>query len=127
MGEDVFVKGNQSLIYALLRNLVENSIRYAGEGICIRLECSKSGNMMEFVYSDNGKGVSAEHLSHIFERFYRVDKARSREAGGSGLGLSIVHDAVKAHGGSIAVGQNKPQGSRFIVTFPRPTSEETGI
>jgi len=56
-----------------------------------------------------------------------VDKARSREAGGSGLGLSIVHDAVLAHGGSIAVGTNKPQGSRFIVSFPRPSEEETGI
>ena len=60
----------------------------------------------------------------IFSRFYRVDKARSREAGGSGLGLSIVHDAVLAHGGSIEVGQNKPQGSVFTVTFPRTTSEE---
>ena len=56
-----------------------------------------------------------------------MDKARSREAGGSGLGLSIVHDAVKAHGGSIIVGQNKPQGAVFAVTFPRPGEDETGI
>ena len=56
-----------------------------------------------------------------------MDKARSREAGGSGLGLSIVHAAVKAHGGSILVGDNKPQGSRFTVSFPKPTEEETGI
>jgi two-component system OmpR family sensor kinase len=56
-----------------------------------------------------------------------VDKARSRASGGSGLGLSIVHDAVLAHGGSIDVGGNKPQGSVFVVSFPRPTSEETGI
>jgi signal transduction histidine kinase len=56
-----------------------------------------------------------------------VDKARSRATGGNGLGLSIVHDAVQAHGGSIAVGQNKPQGSLFIVTLPRATEEETGI
>ena len=70
---------------------------------------------------------SLEDRLNVFSRFYRVDKARSREAGGSGLGLSIVHDAVVAHGGTITVGSNKPQGTRFTVTFPKPTSEETGI
>ena len=72
------------------------------------------------------KNPEADRLN-IFDRFYRVDKARSRATGGNGLGLSIVHDAVQAHGGSIAVGQNKPQGSKFIVTLPRATEEETGI
>ena len=61
----------------------------------------------------------------MFDRFYRVDKARSREAGGSGLGLSIVHDAVTALGGSVAVEENTPRGSRFIVRLPRMTAEET--
>ena len=117
VGEDVFVKGNQSLIYALLRNLVENSIRYAGEGICIRLECSKSGNMMEFVYSDNGKGVSAEHISHIFERFYRVPEENSHRAEGSGLGLSIVRNAVVFHGGTITASNIQPHGLQFRFTL----------
>ena len=76
---------------------------------------------------DTGIGIPQEDRLNIFARFYRVDKARSREAGGSGLGLSIVHDAVQKHGGSIAVGENKPHGSVFIVSFPRPTPEETGI
>ena len=76
---------------------------------------------------DTGIGIPEEDRLNVFSRFYRVDKARSREAGGSGLGLSIVHDAVLAHGGSITIGPNKPQGSIFIVRFPRPTSEETGI
>ena len=74
--------------------------------------------------SDTGIGIPEADRENIFNRFYRVDKARSREAGGSGLGLSIVHDAVLAHGGSITVGQNSPQGSVFTVTFPRPSSEE---
>ena len=71
--------------------------------------------------------IPEEDRLNIFSRFYRVDKARSRASGGTGLGLSIVHDAVLAHGGSIAVGANKPQGSVFVVKFPRPDEEETGI
>lgn len=84
-------------------------------------------NTIKLTVADTGIGIPEEDRLNIFARFYRVDKARSREAGGSGLGLSIVHDAVQAHGGSIAVGANKPQGSKFIVSFPRPTAEETGI
>ena len=77
--------------------------------------------------SDTGIGIPEEDRLNLFTRFYRVDKARSRQSGGSGLGLSIVHDAVLQCGGSIDVGNNNPQGSVFVVTFPRPTSEETGI
>ena len=76
---------------------------------------------------DTGIGIPEEDRLNIFTRFYRVDKARSRTSGGSGLGLSIVHDAVIAQGGSIRVDNYKPQGSVFIVSFQRPTSEETGI
>ena len=76
---------------------------------------------------DTGIGIPEEDRFNIFTRFYRVDKARSRTSGGNGLGLSIVHDAVIAQGGRIRVDNNKPQGSVFIVSFQRPTSEETGI
>ena len=93
----------------------------------VRLMLKGYEDTVQLTVEDTGIGIPEEDRLNIFSRFYRVDKARSREAGGSGLGLSIVHDAVQAHGGSIAVGANKPQGSRFIVTFPRPTSEETGI
>ena len=79
---------------------------------------------MTLQVSDTGIGIPEADRENIFNRFYRVDKARSREAGGSGLGLSIVHDAVLAHGGSITVGQNTPQGSVFTVSFPRPSTEE---
>ena len=67
---------------------------------------------------DTGIGIPEEDMPHIFSRFYRVDKARSRDAGGSGLGLSIVHDAVRMHGGDIRAEARKTVGTRFIVTFP---------
>jgi signal transduction histidine kinase len=93
----------------------------------VLVKTALEGDRVVLSVSDTGIGIPEEDRLNIFARFYRVDKARSRASGGSGLGLSIVHDAVLAHGGTIAVGQNKPQGSVFIVSFPRPTSEETGI
>ena len=74
--------------------------------------------------SDSGIGIPEEDMPHIFSRFYRVDKARSREAGGSGLGLSIVYDAVKLHGGSIKVEKRQKRGSRFTVFFPAREEKE---
>ena len=76
---------------------------------------------VQLTVTDTGVGIPEDERYNIFGRFYRIDKARSREAGGSGLGLSIVHDAVKAHGGTIQVGANEPHGSVFIVTFPQYT------
>ena len=114
-------------IHQILYNLMENAIKYSPAGGFVHTAVTAEGQVVAIRVEDNGVGIPDEDLGHIFERFYRVDKARSRASGGSGLGLSIVHDAVLAHGGTIAVGQNKPQGSVFIVSFPRPTSEETGI
>ena len=114
-------------IHQVIYNLTDNAVKYSGAVGTVQVSLHKKENWVELAVADNGPGIPEADIPRIFERFYRVDKARSREAGGSGLGLSIVHDAVLAHGGTIAVGQNKPQGSRFIVTFPRPTSEETGI
>ena len=114
-------------MFQIIFNLMENAIKYNVEGgsVLFRMEADESH--IRFRVEDTGIGIPEEDRLNIFARFYRVDKARSREAGGSGLGLSIVHDAVQKHGGSIAVGENKPQGSVFIVSFPRPTPEETGI
>ncbi len=114
-------------MFHIIFNLVENAIKYNVPEGSVNLSLSGDEEMVRICVSDTGIGIPEEDMLNIFSRFYRVDKARSREAGGSGLGLSIVHDAVQAHGGSIAVGQNKPRGSRFIVSFPRATSEETGI
>jgi len=111
--EDISVKGNQTLLYALFRNLVENSIRYGGDGITIHLDCSTSEDAVNFTYYDNGKGVSDEHLSKIFERFYRIPEENAHRAEGSGLGLSIVRNAVAFHGGSISASRLTPHGLCF--------------
>ena len=111
----------------ILFNLVENAIKYNVPEGTVNILLRGTQESVILTVEDTGIGIPEEESYNIFGRFYRIDKARSREAGGSGLGLSIVHDAVKAHKGTIAVGPNKPQGSRFIVTFPRPSSDETGI
>ena len=111
----------------IIFNLVENAIKYNVPDGSVNIILKGTDDSIQLTVEDTGIGIPEEESYNIFGRFYRIDKARSREAGGSGLGLSIVHDAVKAHNGTIAVGPNKPQGSRFIVTFPRPTSDETGI
>lgn len=114
-------------VFHIIFNLMENAIKYNVEGGSVHLLLCGSQQFVEFTVTDTGIGIPENETYNIFSRFYRIDKARSREAGGSGLGLSIVHDAVKAHGGSITVGHNKPQGSFFTVTFPRPDEDETGI
>ena len=108
-------------------NLVENAIKYNISGGSVTVRLSQDEDTVLLTVEDTGIGIPEEDRLKVFTRFYRVDKARSRQSGGSGLGLSIVHDAVVAHSGSIRVGSNKPQGSVFIVSFPRPTTEEIGI
>ena len=121
------VMANGDDMFHIVFNLVENAIKYNVPEGSVNIELHGDEETVRLTVSDTGIGIPEGDRLNIFSRFYRVDKARSREAGGSGLGLSIVHDAVLAHGGSITVGQNKPQGSVFIVSFPRPSSEETGI
>lgn len=114
-------------VFHIVFNLMENAVKYNVENGTVDVSLHSEENTVVFTVSDSGIGIPEEDRLNIFGRFYRVDKARSREAGGSGLGLSIVHDAVHLHGGTITVGPNKPSGSIFTVSFPRPTDEETGI
>ncbi len=114
-------------LFPIIFNLAENAIKYNVPGGSVTLRVRGEDERVVLTVEDTGIGIPEEDLPYIFDRFYRVDKARSREAGGSGLGLSIVHDAVLNLQGSIVVGQNLPQGTKFIVSFPRPSSEETGI
>ena len=114
-------------VFHIIFNLVENAIKYNVPEGSVLLSLSGTEKSVHFTVTDTGIGIPEDETYNIFSRFYRIDKARSREAGGSGLGLSIVHDAVKTHGGTITVGQNKPQGSVFAVSFPRPGEDETGI
>ena len=122
--EDCRVLATEDDLFHIVFNLVENAIKYNVPGGSVAISLQQDDKQVTLQVSDTGIGIPEADRENIFNRFYRVDKARSREAGGSGLGLSIVHDAVLAHGGSITVGQNSPQGSVFTVTFPRPSSEE---
>lgn len=113
VSDSLNVKGNHTLLYALFRNLVENSIRYGGDGITIRLDCTEHDGIADFTYSDNGKGVGEQHIGKIFERFYRIPDENAHKAEGSGLGLSIVRNAVAFHGGTITASHLSPHGLCF--------------
>ena len=113
----IVVKGNRSLLYSVFRNLTDNAIAYAGEGTAITLEGREQGNKWHFIFRDNGQGVPTEHLDRLFERFYRVDKGRSRKMGGTGLGLAIVKNAVLLHGGTIRVNNLPEGGLKFEFTI----------
>ncbi len=117
--QGVVVRGNQSLLYSVFRNLTDNAIAYAGDGTTITLSASPEGDCWHFTFSDNGVGVPYEHLPRLFERFYRVDKGRSRKMGGTGLGLAIVKNSVLLHGGTITVNNNITGGLRFDFTLKK--------
>lgn len=109
----ILIHGNRSLLYSIFRNLADNAIAYAGQGKHITLTAQEKDDTWHFTFTDDGVGVAPEHLSRLFERFYRVDKGRSRKMGGTGLGLAIVKNAVLVHGGSIQVNNNPNGGLRF--------------
>ena len=116
-GEEVIVDGNPSLIGSIFRNLTENAIAYSeGKNIYISL-LDNNEKRCRIRFEDDGKGVKQKHLSHLFERFYRVDKGRSRQKGGTGLGLAIVKHAVQFHGGTITVANRPNGGLRFEFTL----------
>lgn len=115
--EDICVQGNWQLLYGIFRNLTDNAINYAGPNTTITLTAEQQADGWLFSFSDNGAGVPPEHLPRLFERFYRLDKGRSRDMGGTGLGLAIVKNAVVLHGGNIAASQNEDGGLRFEFTL----------
>lgn len=118
------VTGNEDLLYRVVFNLAENAIKYNHPQGEVLLKLLRREDKVILLTEDTGIGIPSEDLPHIFSRFYRVDKARSREAGGSGLGLSIVHDAVSIHGGEIRVETLPQGGTRFTVELPGSFPEE---
>ncbi|WP_161668756.1 sensor histidine kinase [Kallotenue papyrolyticum] len=116
---DITVRGNPTLLARVFSNLIENGIRYNRLGGEVVITVQDNTNWVEVKVTDTGIGIPAEHCSHIFERFYRVDKSRARHTGGTGLGLSIVSHIVQQHGGRVHISSTPGEGSTFTVQLPR--------
>jgi len=110
------VEGSQSDLRRLMRNLVDNAVRHADERVVVTL--ADDNDSVTLSISDDGPGVPPDDRDRIFERFTRLDEARARDDGGSGLGLSIVHQIATAHGGSVQVGESDLGGAEFVVRLP---------
>ncbi len=116
---DAYVLGDPDRLGQVLGNLLDNALRHTPAGGTVRLDCTSAGGWVECVVSDTGSGITTEHLGHVFDRFYRVDTARDRIRGGSGIGLSIAKALVEAHGGTItAASSGAGRGSSFTVRLP---------
>ncbi len=118
--DEVGIQGNALLLRRLLVNLIDNGIKYnrPGGSVSVTLELERGGNGVRLLVEDTGIGIPAESLPHLFDRFYRVDKSRSRDIGGTGLGLAIAKRVAEAHGGSVTVESVPDKGSRFTVVLP---------
>ncbi|MHB9027658.1 MAG: two-component system histidine kinase PnpS [Candidatus Latescibacterota bacterium] len=117
-GDNINLRGNSALLEQAVVNLVENAIKYSDAGSSISLNIRQTGAEVSVAVEDHGIGIPDKHLPRIFERFYRIDKARSRDMGGTGLGLAIVKHIVKAHNGNITVASTPGKGSVFTLRFP---------
>ncbi len=116
--DNVLIWGDRERLRQMILNLVDNAIKYSGEKSTITLSLAKNDGGAAMVVRDQGIGIPKSEIARIFDRFYRVDRARSRTLGGSGLGLAIVKWIVDAHGGTIAVKSGVDKGSEFTVTLP---------
>ncbi len=116
--ESLTALGNSSLLEQAVGNLVDNAIKYSPKNTLVQVKAIRRGNQIVLTVSDEGNGIAKEHLGRIFERFYRVDKSRSRKEGGTGLGLSIVKHILVAHNGSVSVTSSPGAGSIFTIIVP---------
>jgi signal transduction histidine kinase len=117
------VRGSQRDLALLIRNLIDNAIRYSHEGGHVSVDIDPGDDAVTLRVNDTGVGIPSKDIPRIFERFYRVDRARSRDTGGTGLGLAIVKHVVENHGGTMEVDSELGRGTTFRVTFPAaPTS-----
>jgi two-component system phosphate regulon sensor histidine kinase PhoR len=112
------VNADREAVHQVFSNLIDNALKYAAGSGRIVLGARPTGRSVEFFVQDFGPGIPSEHLHRLFERFYRVDKARSRESGGTGLGLAIAKHVMLAHGGTIRAESDLNHGSTFLFTLP---------
>ena len=119
---DAAVKADPEAVHQVFSNLISNAVKYCPPGTPIVIGAQQREDDLEFFVRDAGPGIASEHLPRLFQRFYRVDKARSRESGGTGLGLAIVKHIVLAHGGTVRVESELNHGSTFFFTLPRAES-----
>lgn len=115
---NIVISADSAKLHHIFYNLIDNAIKYTGEGGTIDISLHSNGKIAVFKVKDNGPGIPKEDLKSIFDRFYRVDKARSRDTGGTGLGLSIVNQMVMIHNGRIYVDSDLGKGTEFIVELP---------
>lgn len=118
----VRVVGDRMQLVSALQNLVSNAVKYSGDGKKVLVEVQSTAELVSILVIDQGIGIAARDHQRIFERFYRVDRARSRTTGGSGLGLSIVRHVVSNHGGTVSVVSEEGRGSTFTIVLPREES-----
>jgi signal transduction histidine kinase len=118
LDNELWVKGDPQQLGLLIRNLLENAVQYTPERGRISVEVKGAGDVAEITVSDDGIGIPLEAQTRIFERFYRVDRARSRDRGGTGLGLAIVKHVAELHGGTVELHSELGQGSTFTVRIP---------
>jgi two-component system phosphate regulon sensor histidine kinase PhoR len=119
---DLKVRANPSLLVQAIVNLVDNAAKYSEAGSAVAVACRETGRGVAIAVRDSGPGIPREHLPRLFERFYRVDKGRSRSLGGTGLGLAIVKHIVQAHRGEITVDSEQGKGSTFTILLPEPAA-----
>lgn len=113
--EDVRVKGNGHRLNQMLSNLVSNAVKHTSEDCTIMISLFRDGEWAKIEVADNGEGIASEHIPHLFDRFYRVNQARSRDSGSTGLGLAIVKEIAHRHGGTVTVESSPGNGSVFTV------------
>jgi len=118
LSENILLIADELHLRRVLLNLVDNAIKYSPPKSQVRLSAKRIGEQVHIHVADNGPGIEAKHIPYIFDRFYRVDKARNRADGGTGLGLSIVKEIITAHGGEVSVHSDPGKGTTFHVILP---------
>ena len=116
--EDILIMANKDILWQAVYNISDNALKYTGDNGKVEISLVKEKKRAVIIVKDNGVGISSEDVHRIFDRFYRVDKARSRETGGTGLGLSIAQSAIEFHNGTIEVESSPGEGSEFRIILP---------